>query len=472
MNGFFEKRDNVLTTHERTTPTRFEKTRQERLLENLHASALAGTHLLSYLETAPFPSLEDFLDTQKYQDPLPEYTQVFFRETIRRWNQLQLRVDELLSTIHRELIQSEIESNDQETIKRLFSLRGCGRDPVGRVRLSRKGAYLIIVCDTIEDYSSFYHGQASPQNIHSAGTYHKAIPFIWKQAPQQMEEAPWDPDSNEPPPLPAEDIIKQYVEIPILLIRPSEVHDLETVIQHEQQHFLNDAFSSLYDGHEEQGKTSFERLQDEVLAGIREGASGEVLRRRLGKQRGATYTRFIGGTQTETEIHEQTLKEIASALDEPFIASLFNSIPNRTVLAFHLMHVPLERIAYRIRILGAYFRKRILLDPIEAHPERMPFDVERLVNAAPPALQSVYYQEGNALLLSYKTYQNALQEIVLETDHNRSNTTLIQSYERYLVDRERLAHKVLSWCSSEELAYTLTTQTQTEPYQFPPPLSS
>lgn len=165
---------------EQLPPQITSEAKKEKLLEQLHLSALAGVRLLDYLESSKQPSWEGFSKEQQANGLLPEYTQELFKKIIDRWNVLQTHTNDLLSVVHQELAEAGKPQTEEEVIKSLFHMRGCERDPQGEVRLYRKGAYLALYCETIEDYSSFYRGIKSPVPVDSGGTYHKALAFAGK----------------------------------------------------------------------------------------------------------------------------------------------------------------------------------------------------------------------------------------------------------------------------------------------------
>lgn len=261
-------------------------------------------------------------------------------------------------------------------------------------------------------------------------------------------DSSWNPQSGGPPPIPYEEIWHE-LKIPILLIRPYTERTIDTPLRHERQHLINEAFADLYQEKDPDESTSFKRLQDEVVAGISEGIRGTEIHERLGKNRPPGYVRYIGGSAEEIAGHERILEEIESVLDDPFVSSLFNSPLNRTILAFHLIHIPAERLADRIRQLATFFQNKLPIKPLETDLRLRPFHLEKVQQFAPPEVRDMCLQQASEVLYYYQIYQQAQRQIVSET--NVDSQEIISLYERYKMEREKLMQQVTTWANKRTI---------------------
>lgn len=434
--------------------------RKERLLEELHRSAVLGLKLINYVETTPNPSWELFRENATQGQEISKQTEEFFRGVIEKWHQSRASVDALFQDMQQALAQENTPATPERLIIKLFQLRGCP-PPVGAVRLVPRGAYLGIICENQEDYRSLYSG-APREATTSRGTYHRSFDLALKEAVPVSEEkllaaAAWNEDSDEPPPDLEETVTLKSWSIPILLVRGTDEVQIQKTFIHEQQHLISDLFANIYRRSSEEtsrwyyvvpdekkAERSDIAFQDEILSGIREGSSGEYICRRLGKKRSESYKKFINASPEQLEKQDTIVNQIRTALDEPVTSALFVSLEMRTVLALQLLHVPVERIAHRIQVLREFYTQRLPLPLIENKEEDLPQNLNVLAQDASEERRAFCDEQEKTVRTTFKTYQDAVRDFLLDQENPERRATFIGAVKEYFIQRDIFLQKVHS----------------------------
>lgn len=330
----------------------------ERLFSEMHRTATVGVTLAKYLEISPHPTIEELGAIQDLS-VLPTWGKRLVEEVVTEWNVLCRNCDEMTDALDARSLDQSGKTDPSIAKKRIAEFRaGTGRDytPKGNIRLEKHAAYLVIGCDDKEDYAFFASGNVGEPRS-SAGEYHHSMSF---SAYKNIDETVIWIDQTKPPPRRA----KFNWSLPVLLVADwQNEQEQKKTFDHEQQHLINARFAKIYGEGKHSNEGSFlQKLRDEVIAGIREGETRDAMIDRLATDN-EVYRRFLGGTEDDQVKRKQIVPEIANALNEPGARLLFDSPEGRTLLAFHLMAVPVARIAERIRLLTEYLTKQFSTFP-------------------------------------------------------------------------------------------------------------
>ncbi len=238
-----------------------------------------------------------------------------------------------------------------------------GHLPTGEVRFRRVESYFIVSAALSEDYREFYAPgitsdageEAQKRRVRldqHGGTYHTRVQL---DAPQAVRT-------------------ESYVRIELLGGLPSVLlikgsvsgKEQERVVQHERQHHINHEFLSLFERAERRRvdpnvQRQEARIKDEVLAYLRDGSSGKMLRQCL---LDPLYDHLFESPDAERERQlRKTVKDTSVAVG--MLGKDFESPDARAVLVYHLFDIPLADIPHRLREITRMLRERVLaLDAI------------------------------------------------------------------------------------------------------------
>ena len=234
---------------------------------------------------------------------------------------------------------------------------------------------------------------------------------------------------------------------------------IRRIFIHEQQHLISDIFADIYQRVKEggsessvdndDGKRANIRFKDEVLSRVREGATGEKLYSSLGKKRPEGYVRFINASSEALGEQDRIAGSIRDILDEPIARALFLSPEMRTVLTFHLMHVPVERIPHRIYAVKQFLLKKLPIPPIEVKKQDFPPNVEEIANGIDETSLTSLKELEEKITEAYKNYQDALSDFLLDFENKDKSINLVRCVKEYFSYRDAFSRKVLENRSSD-----------------------
>jgi hypothetical protein len=376
--------------------------KRDAILGKIHKTAADGVILLKALHTETFTNMDDFFAAYNISNPSPNERQLF-GEIIDEWNKRTENADRFFRKLEQQ--QKNPATGEAKRIEDIVVESRGLKAPKGSIRIERKGAYIAIYCESMEDYTSLYYGKDDANNSpQDGGTYHGKMTFSVVDTHQVLPE--WV-DRTKPPPRRK----KEVFEVPVLLIR-STAHQSDEemkVFIHEQQHLINQAFAKLYGSTETLTGTPLERLQDEIIAGVREGETDTQLVSRL--RTGGGYDSFILGDQETNIQREKILKEVAEALSEPNAKRFFSTEETRALLAFHLMYAKPQLISRRIKTITRYLEGKLLSEPISS--QEGPIDIYQLPTTVPDEVRAKLTAKEAETKRKYLSYLDTMKQFVL-----------------------------------------------------------
>lgn len=304
--------------------------RKERLLGEINTVVMLGMALEGYLADCPSPTMEDFLSLQ--HSDVPSWGLDLLGGVISDWRDLCKETGDLITDIAQVLTERGVALTPASMGRFLLSLR----DPdgayasQGESKLINHGAYLVIEAENKDDYNFWSSGKHGTKRS-SGGEYWHEMEFFYEE--------------------------KTY-RVPVLLIGNTETQETRRkTLVHELQHLINRRFGKIYKTGEPE-ESFFVKLQDEIIAGIREGETTDQMIERLGGSM-ELYEEFLNGTEMQNKERERILLAFKTALDEPIAKMLFVTAYGRTLLAFHLMSASPLMLAQRVRALRDYFLSKL-----------------------------------------------------------------------------------------------------------------
>lgn len=305
-----------------------EQKEHEPSLESLHKWAGTGLAFEGYLSKQEHPNVDDFL----LEYPTAELTRPM-REAYDR----MCGVMEKERGNAADFLAVLQEHNQENPGKVFFRQNARGHGQVGDIQVEQRGGYIVVSCANVEDYASLCSG------TRSGGTYHRSVGLNIRR--EGFEEPAWDPTSGLPPPLIPE--AWQSAQANVLLVREDAWIGKEEIIQHEQQHFINEHLFVASQRHTGDRVDPGVAYRDEAIASIRSGVPLD------------DFTRFLSGESYEKLFVGDVVQhanELHSALETA--AKTFRSPKERAMLAHHMLLTPLEKMAPQVLRLSEFYMER------------------------------------------------------------------------------------------------------------------
>lgn len=403
------------------------KEKRDALLEKIHKTASDGVALLEALHTNTFANAEEFFTAQGISDPSPN-EQELFSEIISEWNKRSEYAERFFSKLTYEQKNSPHEK--EKTIEEaVMESRGI-KTLHGTIRVERKGPYVVIHCDNDLDYTAFYHGRQDSSDLEGdGGTYHAKMAFSTTDTNQILPE--WV-DTSKPPPRRK----KESFNIPVLLVndRQNQQTEAKKTFIHEQQHLINQLFAKLYGSSDKITGTPQERLQDEIIAGVREGEAGAKITARL--KAGGSYDAFIQGSPETNGQRDQILQETEAALSTTATKQFFSTEETRALLALHLMYTKPNGIARRIKTITDYLERQLISKTLSS--QEGPVHIQNLPELLSNEKRGELVAKELGVKQKHASYLEALKEFVLHPSQKK--TELETRKQEYLAERASLIH--------------------------------
>ncbi len=236
----------------------------------------------------------------------------------------------------------------------LFSAR-TGRESIGPVTLVRREGYLILSCPSPTDYNIFTDPSLPGR---TADEFTRQVESLLQHGGTFHATLALDPkfDSNSIG-------VAGVLSTPVIVIKSTDgSYGYNQVLTHERQHFIHHKLLHLFQRGERKKKAGAEtpaefaarQIKDEVVAFVRDGASGSQIGQYLG---GDVYAHLYDRLpQAEGTAFRSVVASIASRIDAHRI---FAERESRPALAMQLLDIPLSMVPDAIPVIAEYYQKRI-----------------------------------------------------------------------------------------------------------------
>ncbi len=246
-------------------------------------------------------------------------------DRLRRWTTRDM------AELRKEVEDRGLEPTPEE-LGRLGFVSRTKHEPKDAVRFERREAYFIISCKDTRDVSLF-HRPSKPNELWEIGGAY--LHEFWIDIPNRIGLEP------------------------LLLIHTPHPNNpsLDSITNHERQHFINDALLDLHNRRFERGEESPKRrseaaTKDELLAYLRDGSSGS----RISSALSTSYKQIFSNLDESTVQSLRTdIDEFVKAMNELKISP---SAEVRQAYVYHLLNVPLSKMAATIRAVGKFYKDR------------------------------------------------------------------------------------------------------------------
>lgn len=346
------------------------KEKKEQLIRTMHRTAQAGLFLEKVLQNNGEPLNKDqFLSEQPIFQELPKKIIDVFRDVIKQYNMETVQA----SGEEREILKSIgiLSDDDLEQTMPVCEPAEFGNkffkdythcEPLREVVMYRKGPSFVLILDW-KDWLNFWK-KTGKEEMHkdTGGLYTRS--FCYKTNKSHR--------SN-----------KNYISNLIMVKKEnflstedSQALRVNQTISHEIQHLINGKFLERFQGTEprsfgrrigqfENTESEQRHVKDELIARMKEGDNIDNVESLLaGKDvKDKTecfayknlYGPFIGGESREKI--RQIVKDVVFEWKE--FSKKFNMPATREVLVYHLLTVPLYKMAHRIRTVSEFYEKRL-----------------------------------------------------------------------------------------------------------------
>lgn len=325
-----ERPSNAYQPVERPHETSTVDARKEKLLDEIHTVVKLGIALEKYIAKNPSPTVEGFQDLRT--SSIPDWGRELIEGVIIDWQAMCKEIDLLITDITQTLEQRGVVPTETAVMKFLFSTRSEDgmMSPGGKSRLINEGAYLIIEAEDPDDYDYWSMGSYGAKRS-SAGEFSHDKQFFTEE--------------------------KEY-RVPVIIMKGCHTdQERERIRVHELQHLINRSFGKIYNNRQSE-EDFFVILQDEIIAGIREGETSDRMIERLGGSM-ELYEQALNGTEEQKEKRGPMLQALKKVLDEPVVKLLFDFPDGRALLSFHLMAASPFGLARRVQYLRDHFLSKM-----------------------------------------------------------------------------------------------------------------